>query len=82
MRFKREAKAIAQLEHPHIVRLYDYGEIDGLLYMVMEFVEGETLQALIERHQRERRAIALADVRRIIEDVCQALDYAHRQGHS
>ena len=42
-RFEREAKAISQLNHPHICTLYDVGEQDGIDYLVMEYIEGETL---------------------------------------
>jgi len=74
-RFEREAKAISSLSHPHICGLYDVGEQDGAAYLVMEFLEGETLTDRLARgrlptDQFLRFAIEIAD----------ALDKAHRQG--
>ena len=48
-RFRREAQAAASLNHPNIVSVYDWGEDDGTYYIVMEYVEGETLKDLIRR---------------------------------
>ena len=48
-RFRREAQAAASLSHPNIVGIYDVGEEDGLYYIVMEYVEGETLKELIRK---------------------------------
>jgi hypothetical protein len=74
-RFEREAKAISQLSHPHICALYDVGNQDGVEYLVMEFLEGETLADRLTKgplptEQVLRRGIEIAD----------ALDRAHRQG--
>ena len=75
MRFAREAKAIGALTHPHICTLYDVGHQDGTDYLVMEYLEGETLAARLQRGPLElgealRHAIGIAD----------ALDKAHREG--
>ena len=51
-RFRREARAVAQLYHPHIVGVIDAGEDDGMPYIVLEYVEGETLKERIRRHGR------------------------------
>jgi serine/threonine-protein kinase len=51
-RFRREARAVAQLSHPHIVGVIDYGEDDGRPYIVFEYVEGETLKERIRRTGR------------------------------
>src|SRR6476660_9117851 len=64
-RFKREAKAIASLTHPHICTLYDVGHQDGTEYLVMEYLEGETLDKRLERgplpvDQLLRIALAIA----------------------
>ena len=74
-RFEREAKAVSSLNHPHICTLFDVGEQDGVHYLVMELVEGETLQQRLEKgrlplDQALEYAIQIAD----------ALDKAHRQG--
>ena len=74
-RFEREAKAVSSLNHPHICTLHDVGEQDGVHYLVMELVEGDTLQQRLEKgrlplDQALEYAIQIAD----------ALDKAHRQG--
>ncbi len=79
-RFEREARAIAQLEHPHIVRLYRYGEANGLLYMAMQYIKGQNLHSLLASHQQEHTFIPPEKIGRIIQEVCLALDYAHSQG--
>lgn len=75
-RFRREIQLVAQLHHPHILPLYDSGEIDGLLYYVMPLVTGETLRDRIAREG----ALPVDAVRRIADDLGAALDYAHRSG--
>jgi serine/threonine protein kinase len=79
-RFEREAQAIARLEHPHIVRLYRYGETKRLFYMAMQFVEGADLGAILESYRREGRLIPPRDALAIVRDVGAALDYAHHKG--
>ncbi len=73
-RFVREIRIAAQLQHPHIVPLFDSGDADGLLYYVMPYVDGETLRARLERGGR----LALDDALRIAGEVADALDYSHR----
>jgi serine/threonine protein kinase len=79
-RFQREALAVGRLEHPHIVRLYRYGEQDGLLYMAMQYVEGVELSAVMLDYQRDNVYMPLVEVSRLIGEIGQALDYAHGQG--
>ncbi len=75
-RFEREARAVAALKHPNIVQVYDFGDADGMYYMVMEYIAGTDLaQALVERG-----ALPLAQARVLICDVAAALDYAHAHG--
>ena len=74
-RFDREAKAISQLDHPHICALYDVGEGDGTAYLVMQHLEGETLAARVERGP-----LPTADALRIGIEIGGALDAAHRAG--
>jgi serine/threonine protein kinase len=85
MRFEREAQAIARLEHPHIVRLYRYGEADGLLYMAMQYVDGADLGWVLEDYRNTSQGAGYAFIEpeeavRITREVCEALDYAHNQG--
>jgi hypothetical protein len=72
-RFQREAQTIARLKHPNIVTLYDIGEHEGDLYMVMEYVAGQTASQLLQEQGR----LPLAKVTAILNDVAAALDYAH-----
>jgi hypothetical protein len=74
-RFQREAKVVARLEHPHIVPVYDYAEHSGSPYLVMKYIEGETLKArLNERSLTKQEAVEIATA------VGGALSYAHKQG--
>jgi serine/threonine protein kinase len=79
-RFEREAQAIAQLEHPHIVSLYRYGEVSGLFYMAMQYIEGRTLKAALAEYREQGGTVPPAEASRIIREVCSALDYAHSKG--
>ncbi len=75
-RFMREAQTLSGLEHPHIVRLFDYGQENGLYYMVMEYLNGANLSTYLKQHGRMPLNAALP----ILNDVAQALDYAHNAG--
>ena len=75
-RFLQEARTAARLEHPNIVPIHEDGEQDGLYYIVMRYVEGDTLKEIIEREG----ALPLPRVHRIVEHLAGALDYAHSQG--
>src|SRR5262249_36295049 len=74
-RFEREAQTIAGLNHPHICVLYDVGHQDGTDYLVMEYLEGQTLAARLQRG-----AFQLDEALKIAIEVAEALDKAHRQG--
>jgi serine/threonine protein kinase len=80
VRFEREAQAIALLDHPHIVRLYRYGEAHGVLYMAMQYIEGADLAFVLRSYRQDGEFIEPKDASRIINEICQALDYAHDQG--
>ncbi|HKD19513.1 MAG TPA: protein kinase [Thermoanaerobaculia bacterium] len=74
-RFEREAKTISQLSHSHICALYDVGNQDGVEYLVMELLEGETLSDRLARG-----ALAPEQTLRFGQEIADALDKAHRQG--
>ncbi len=74
-RFAREARTMARLDHPHIVRVYDFGHREGLYYLVMELVDGVSLrQALADGGFTPAQSLA------IVPRICEALQYAHDQG--
>src|SRR5947208_11922736 len=75
-RFVREIHLAARLNHPHIMAVFDSGEVGGLLYYVMPVVEGESLR---ERLQQAKR-LPVEDATQIAQEVADALDYAHRHG--
>lgn len=74
-RFAREAQTLARLNHPNIVTVFDYGETDGLYYIVMEFIDGVNLRDLLHDGQMESTQ-ALT----IVPPICEALQYAHDKG--
>ena len=76
VRFVREIKFLAQLQHPNIIPLHDSGHVGGLLYYVMPHIRGESLR---ERLDREK-TLPVRDALRIAGQVAEALDYAHRHG--
>jgi serine/threonine-protein kinase len=78
-RFEKEARAIARLDHPHIVRLYRYGEAHGLLYMAMQYIEGLDLGSLLQGYREDGEFIEYSDARRLVHQVGLALDYVHSQ---
>jgi serine/threonine-protein kinase len=75
-RFEREIKLAARLQHPHILGVFDSGEVQGRLWFAMPFVEGESLR---DRLKRERQ-LPIADAIAIACEVADALDYAHSHG--
>jgi eukaryotic-like serine/threonine-protein kinase len=75
-RFRREIQFAARLQHPHIVPLLSSGEIDGLPYFAMPFVEGESLR---ERLSREDE-LPIPEAVRILREIASALAYAHERG--
>jgi serine/threonine-protein kinase len=75
-RFLHEIKTTANLQHPHILSLFDSGEADGLVFYVMPYVDGESLR---DRLTREKQ-LPVDEAIRIAREVADALDYAHRQG--
>ena len=74
-RFAREARALARLSHPGIVGIHDFGQTGDLYYLIMEYIEGRDLRALIHEHKLEP-----AEALQIIPQICDALQYAHEEG--
>lgn len=74
-RFQREARVIAKLEHPHIVPVHDFAEHDKYPYLVMKFIEGETMSARLKRGP-----LTSAEINDAVDAIGAALTYAHQQG--
>jgi eukaryotic-like serine/threonine-protein kinase len=74
-RFRQEATAVSRLSHPNITIVFDRGEFDGEPYIVMEFVEGETLARIIER----RQPLGIAERLFLLEQLCDGLHFAHQR---
>ncbi len=74
-RFSREARSLARLNHENIVHVYDFGETNGLYYIVMEFVDGANLRKILED-----RKLTPAEALAIVPKICDALEYAHEEG--
>lgn len=75
-RFTREARAASRLAHPHAITVMDFGEDDGLVFLVMEYLQGRTLKELI----REEGPLPMDRVVEIARQIAEALDAAHAQG--
>ncbi|MCP4423601.1 MAG: protein kinase [Chloroflexi bacterium] len=75
-RFSQEARVIANLQHPHILPVHDFGESDGYTYLTMRFIEGGTLADWL----KENGPMSFEKIRNIVTQVGGALDYAHAQG--
>jgi serine/threonine-protein kinase len=75
-RFRREARMVSTLLHPHIVRTLEVGRSSGVIYIVMELVEGASLGDVLERQGK----LTVADTAMILAPVAEALSYAHEQG--
>jgi serine/threonine-protein kinase len=73
-RFVQEIKTTANLQHPHILPLFDSGEADSFLYYVMPYIDGETLRGKLDRETQ----LGIEEAVRITSEVADALDYAHR----
>ncbi len=75
-RFEREAQLVSRLEHLHIIGLHDYGQRDNLFYMVMEFIEGRSLDELL----KEDAPIVPDKAQDLMEQIMEALEHAHARG--
>lgn len=79
-RFMQEARAAARLDHASIVKIFDFGASQGLLYMVMEFIAGGSLAGYIRQLQQRQQVLHLDETLFLLAQVADALGYAHRQG--
>ncbi len=73
--FEAEAKAMARLNHPNLIGVYDFGEVNGMLYIIMEFVAGQSIY-----HSADGIAIDPSEVIRLVMGICQGLAHAHENG--
>lgn len=73
--FEAEAKAMARLNHPNLIGVYDFGEVNGMLYIIMEFVQGQSIY-----HSAHGRAIDSGEVIRLVTAICSGLAHAHENG--
>jgi serine/threonine protein kinase len=74
-RFTREARALARLTHNHIVAVYDFGQVDGLYFIMMEYVDGVNLRQTIQAGN-----LTAAETLAIVPQICEALQFAHDEG--
>lgn len=79
-RFKREAEMVARLKDAHIVNVTDFGESNGKLYLVLEYVDGGTLEDWFKSHQGKDGGMPAAEVARITAQVLKGLSHAHKAG--
>ncbi|MGL4400458.1 MAG: serine/threonine-protein kinase [Luteolibacter sp.] len=73
--FEAEAKAMARLNHPNLIGVYDFGEVNGMLYIIMEFVPGNSIY-----HSADGIAIDPGEVIRLVTGICHGLAHAHENG--
>ncbi|PID80455.1 protein kinase, partial [bacterium DOLZORAL124_64_63] len=73
--FETEAKNMAKLNHPNLIGIYDFGQIDGLLYIIMEMVQGQSLF-----HSAYGKTIEPTEAARVVSEICHGLDHAHKHG--
>src|SRR5690349_18630400 len=79
-RFVREARAVANLDHPGIISVYQFGEGQDLYYMAMKYVEGRTLLSILKQLRQQNKYLDPQHVMSIVSEVAAALDYAHSRG--
>ena len=75
-RFKQEALSVAKLNHRNIIQVYDTEQLEGNYFIIMEYIEGETLDELLKR----KKALPLDFTLEILQQVGMALSYAHKHG--
>ena len=80
LRFEREARTLVHFQHPGIVRVYEFGEIDGRLYLASELIEGLNLQTLLKRMRADEQSLTPKQAAQICGQVAEALHAAHQAG--
>ena len=75
-RYEHEARAMAQLKHPNIVGMYDYGILDGMPYIVLEYIDGQPLSEILNQRGR----LSLTEALPLFKEIASALDYSHAAG--
>jgi serine/threonine protein kinase len=79
-RFQNEARAIARLNHPNIVGIYQFDQVGTIYYMAMSFIEGKDLRTILKQHARNNTRMRYSEIIQVIYDIGSALDYAHSEG--
>ncbi len=79
-RFHREAQAVAALRHPNIVQVFDFDVQDGMPYMVLELLEGDTLKARLNAYRQRGERMPFGEVVRVLLDILDGLAFAHQAG--
>lgn len=79
-RFLREARAIARLNHSHIVSIYQFNQIGNVYYIAMEYAPGDNLRDILKGYIRAGRIMPTGELMAVLTDIADALDYAHSQG--
>jgi serine/threonine protein kinase len=79
-RFQREAQLAASLRHPSIVQVYDFDSQDGFFYMVMEFIDGSTLNTRLNQLRAQHAILPLSQINDMLQPLASAIDYAHSLG--
>jgi len=75
--FAAEARILGMLHHPNVVQVYDFGESDGTLFLVLEYVDGPSIARLLRVLRKARRPVPVAIAAQIAREICRALDYVH-----
>ncbi len=79
-RFQREARAIARLNHPRVVGVYQFNNLDKIYYMAMVFIEGQDLRHILKHYIKRGDSLSYKQIMQIVRDTAEALDYSHKQG--
>jgi serine/threonine protein kinase len=79
-RFLQEARTAAKLDHPGVVKVFDFGQAQGHLYIVMEFLPGANLRQMLQELKASGQWIVLPEAIELLRQVCLAIDYVHHEG--